>query len=265
MSVVVRLKGGMCNTIFQWAYGRALSHRGRDVFYDRSSLIEGTHREYSLGFLDPFLPVTLPKGELVREKSHIFDPEMLWVRDHTTVEGYFQSEQYFQEISYDIRCKFNHTWMQNPLTGYAQEVWQEIYKSRSVFIHVRRKDYVTLLNYHGLPGMDYYDQAINLMTEKHGGIQPPDGLKFFVFSDDPTWCKQNFSSDFHVVEGLSKYDDLRLMAGCRHAIIANSTFSWWGAWLGDNQINRTVIAPEKWFVTNEIDYRDVVPSRWTKI
>jgi len=263
--IVVKLLGGMGNQLFQWAFGQALRHRGNHVAYAKNSLIENTHREYSLGFLDPFLPLSLPKGDLVREKSHIFDPDLLWVRDGVTVEAYAQSEQYFQEISHDIRSKFNYVWMQNPLTGYAREIEQEIYKSRSVFIHVRRKDYVTLQNYHGMPGMDYYEQAINFMTEKHGGIQPPDGLKFFVFSDDPAWCELNFSSDFHIVEGLSKYDDLRLMSGCKHAIIANSTFSWWGAWLGDNQLGRAVIAPEKWFVTNEIDYRDIVPSRWEKI
>jgi hypothetical protein len=265
MSVVVRLLGGLGNQIFIWAYGQSLRHRGYDVFYDKSKLIEGTHREYSLGFLDPFLPLRESNSEIVREKSHIFDPDLLWVKDGVTVESYSQSEQYFQEIAHDIRSKFNHVWMQNPLTGYAREIEQEVWTHRSVFIHVRRKDYVTLQNYHGLPSMDYYDRAINLMTEKHGGIQPPDGLKFFIFSDDPVWCKQNFSSDFHVVEGLSKYDDLRLMAGCKHAIIANSTFSWWGAWLGDNQLSRTVIAPEKWFVTDEIDYRDIVPSRWIKL
>lgn len=261
--IVVKLLGGMGNQLFQYVYGQALAHRGYDVAYSRDSLIEGTHREYSLGFLNPFL--SSPKGELVREKSHIFDPDMLWVPDHTTVEGYFQCERYFQEIAHDIRSKFQHVWQQNPLFGYAGELEQEIWGSRSVFLHVRRKDYVTLQNYHGLPGMDYYHAAINLMTEKHGGIQLPDGLKFFVFSDDTSWCRQNFSPNFHVVEGLSKYDDLRLMAGCSHAVIANSTFSWWAAWLNDDQPDRTVIAPEIWFQTDEIDYRDVVPSRWIKI
>jgi len=262
--IVVKLLGGMGNQLFQYAYGQALKHRGHDVAYSRASLIENTHREYSLDFLKPF--ISLPKGELVREKSHIFDPEMLWVPDHTTVEGYFQSEQYFQEVAHDIRSKFWHVWEENPLTGYAAELWDEIDDTEhGVFVHVRRKDYVQLQNYHGLLGTDYYDRAINLMTEKYGSVEPPNGLKFFVFSDDPTWCKQNFSSDFHVVEGTDKYQDLRLMARARHAIIANSTFSWWASWLGDDQFQRTVIAPDKWFVTDEIDYRDIVPSRWEKI
>lgn len=261
--IIVRLLGGMGNQLFQYAYGQALRHRGHDVAYSRESLIEGTHREYSLDFLSPFL--SPPKGELVREKSHIFDPEMLWVPDHTTVEGYFQCEQYFQEVAHDIRSRFYHIWDQNPLTGYAFEVQQEVFSHNSVSIHVRRKDYVALQNYHGLLGMDYYEKAINLMTEKYGIIEPPDGLKFLVFSDDPSWCRQNFSSRFYIVESLSKYDDLRLMSRCDHAIIANSTFSWWAAWLGDNQSGRAVIAPEKWFQTDEIDYRDIVPSRWIKI
>jgi hypothetical protein len=112
-----------------------------------------------------------------------------------------------------------------------------------------------------MPGLDYYAAAVELIYTRH--LDP----KFFVFSDDTNWCKENFPSTFHIVEGTDKHEDLRLMASCKHAVVANSSFSWWGAWLGDNQAGRTVIAPRRWFAVekDKADDTDIVPERWLRI
>src|SRR5208282_6684744 len=99
-----------------------------------------------------------------------------------------------------------------------------------------------------------------------------EGVKFFVFSDDPEWCKANFPEFLTIDHNKAgngtapgkEHEDLWLMSLCRHAIIANSSFSWWGAWLGDDQPNRVVIGPERWFVTPNLETKDIIPERWLK-
>lgn len=258
--IVVRLLGGMGNQLFQRAYGMALSARGYEVSFDKSALIEGTHREYSLEeYFD--LPLKDSIGQCIYEKSLAFDVDKLYPADNTTLVGYWQSEKYFIEQADRLRSRFNNHWMHKPLQPLEKEVWGEIYKSNSVFMHVRRQDYVGLQHFHGMPTLDYYREAAEIIRSKT--YKPT----FFVFSDDTAWCKENFSSDFRIVEGTNKYEDLRLMAGCKHAVVANSSFSWWGAWIGDNQLGREVIAPKRWFAADKdkADDTDIVPERWLRI
>ena len=254
--IVIKLLGGLCNQLFQWAYGQALQARGYEVAFNRDALVEGTYREYSLGeYFDlPNHPVT---GSTVTEKSLMFNPEYLDPPDGSTVCGYFQNEKYFRSLSDQIRHGFNFHWMKNRLTGTAAEISNQIYLSNSVFMHVRRQDYIGLQHFHGMPTIEYYREALNLIRSRHYNV------KAFLFTDDYWWCAENFPSDIKIVTGTNKYEDLRLMASCKHAIIANSSFSWWSCWLGDNQLGRTVVAPKNWFsadVENE-----VAPERWTKL
>ena len=138
--------------------------------------------------------------------------------------------------------------------------------SNSISLHVRRADYVTnpqANQFHGVSSMEYYNKAIHkiksIISEPH----------FFIFSDDITWAKQNMIIDcpttFVSHNGPDKnYDDLRLMSFCKHHIIANSSFSWWGAWLAMNK-NKVVIAPTRWFNSPDRNTKDVIPENWFSI
>lgn len=164
--------------------------------------------------------------------------------------GYWQNEKYFKDIEFKIRSAFRFQTM----SQYATKLLLEILDSNSsVFVHVRRKYYVDLPHYHGTLTPEWYHTALSLVPSTN----------IFMFSDDPEWCKQNFN--YRLIEGTTKYEDLQLMAACKHAVVANSTFSWWGAWLGDNRPDRKVIAPKRWFTDKAANETQIVPDRWIKI
>jgi hypothetical protein len=257
--IVIKLMGGLGNQLFQWALGFSLKKRGHEVRYDISAYENNAKRQYWLGPIDDLI-FDQSTTRHFYEKSHIFDPYALIPADGRTMIGYWQAEQYFTNYAENIRHHVNLLWAMKPLVGQAKEIQKEIFASHSVFLHVRRQDYLGLQHFHGLLDMNYYRSAVNTLSEKHTN------LKFFVFSDDREWCRQTFTADnFKVVDYTDMYEDLQLMADCKHAILANSSFSWWGAWLGDNQQGRTVIAPRRWFTSPDVDDRDLVPSRWLKI
>lgn len=275
--VTVRLLGGMGNQLFQLAYGLGLESRGYEVSFDKSHLIEGTHREYSLGEFGTLAPRKFGHGiaPIVTERSLTFNPEYLNPPNPAIMVGYWQTEEYFKEISDIIRGAYNHYCMLKPLTGAAQRYWkEEIYpNANTVSLHIRRKDYLELQHFHGMPSMNYYERAIELVANHSNS-------KVFIFSDDTEWCKTNFPKsvkfdgvhghsevNFTVVEGTNKYEDLRLMASCKHAILANSSFSWWGAWLGDNQNCRKVVAPARWFADETANQQaaGICPDRWIRL
>jgi hypothetical protein len=245
--ICVRLLGGFGNQLFQRAFGMSLEERGYKVCYDRSALVEGTHREYSLGPDLKFGPTT---EKVVTEQSMPFDLAMVNPEDGSTMLGYWQSEKYFPMWSDPSFKPFA------PLSPKAQELAQQI--KGETFIHVRRGDYLRLQHFHGMPSMSYYRNAIDYVRRRFT-------TRFFVFSDDPAWCKTAFP-EFVVVDGLTKYEDLYLMLQCHNAIIANSSFSWWGAWMATNLVtDGLVIAPQRWFTDPNVDARDIVPERWIRL
>jgi hypothetical protein len=124
-------------------------------------------------------------------------------------------------------------------------------------VHVRRQDYVGLQHIHGIPDIGYYREAIKYIKYHVGS-----DLKIIVFSDDQQWCRENFPMHYSFSSGLSKYDDMKLMAACNYHVIANSSFSWWGAWLGGQ---RMVVAPKQWFSDSNIDSSDIIPDRWIRL
>jgi Glycosyl transferase family 11 len=178
------------------------------------------------------------------------------------LDGYWQSEKYFIDCSKLIRKDFT---FKNELDSYNLKLKSKIDKTNSVSIHIRRGDYVNNLNTnatHGLCSIDYYIKAVNYITER---IESP---YFFVFSDDIEWAKKNIMLNFpcqfisHNI-GSKSYLDMQLMSLCKHNVIANSSFSWWGAWLNSND-NKIVIAPRKWFAVNT-DICDLIPSNWISL
>ena len=176
--------------------------------------------------------------------------------------GYWQSEKYFRSIADVIRSDFK---FKRELFGKNKDLESRLTAHNSVSVHIRRGDFVTdvktraVLN---LLPVEYYDAAINRIAEM---AEKP---QFFIFSDDIPWVKDHLKTSFpcHFIDhnhGAESYNDMHLMSLCRHHIIANSSFSWWGAWL-DPRPDKLVIAPEKWFV-NENSVRDLIPDGWVAL
>jgi Glycosyl transferase family 11 len=178
------------------------------------------------------------------------------------LDGYWQSEKYFKSIREDLIKDLQ-------ITTLSEEedlkVIEEINRTNSVSLHVRRADYTNLdtQNIHGLCDIDYYGRAIEILADK---VEKP---HFFIFSDDIIWAEENLKINFPINfvghnDADKNYEDLRMMSLCKHNIIANSSFSWWGAWLNTNPAKIT-IAPERWFATTERNFEDVIPDSWIKI
>jgi len=190
----------------------------------------------------------------VAEEKHFHFDELLFnmCPDEISLAGYFQSEKYFKHIEDEIRADFS---FKDEILEPCKEMIGSI--GEVISLHVRRTDYLTNPN-HTILGLDYYEQALNKFY---------DTSSVFVFSDDPEWCKEQelFSGDrFMISESEDQYVDLCLMSLCKQHIIANSSYSWWGAWLSGSD---NVVAPVRWFGVNNSDKntKDLIPERWTTI
>lgn len=203
----------------------------------------------------------LNKHHMLEEQFH-FDKKYL-IGDVTYVEWFFQSEKYFHDFESEIRENF--IFLGDP-SSQNKEYITMIESSNSVSIHVRRWDYITNIGANNLLGTcttEYYQRAIEHIQHH---IENP---IFFFFSDDIDWVKENIKTNnqSYYVDwntGDQSYEDMRLMSLCKHNIIANSSFSWWGAWLNKNP-SKIVLAPQRWLQDDSIDYSDVVPDSWIKI
>jgi hypothetical protein len=181
-------------------------------------------------------------------------------RDNTLFVGYWQSEKYFADITEELREELTPT---TPVEGQNAVYAATIRDCNAVSLHVRRGDYASnqqTNTVHGLAPLAYYSGAVRLIRERFGDT------RFFVFSDDLTWCRESLPLDSTTVyvqgnDGDRAFEDLRLMSLCRHHVIANSSFSWWGAWLNPNP-NKVVIAPKHWFADPTIDTTDMLPAGW---
>jgi hypothetical protein len=162
-------------------------------------------------------------------------------KDGLTLFGYFQSERYFDDFADDIRKEFT---FKDSIDSTGEGV---------VAVHVRRGDYTTLQDHHPLCTLDYYKRAMDMF----------EGHSFLVFSDDIDWCRENIKGPKVMYsEENSAARDLQLMASCDHNIIANSSFSWWGAWLNENQ-DKKVVAPKQWFGSAKpLETRDIYCKDW---
>jgi hypothetical protein len=287
--VIVKLIGGLGNQLFQYALGRALSIRNdAQLKLDVSGFETYKLRRYSLrhfnvveeiaspGDIERFrragsnrlmnfasrlgvLPESL-RFTTIAESSFSFDPQVLLARGNVYLDGYWQSEKYFMEIEGVIRGELTLRRAPDPVN---EEVGRRIRDADSVCVHVRRGDYATNpANYkiYELCTPDYYHAAARELTKS---VAAP---HLFVFSDDPRWARENLEVNYPVTfiehNGADKdYEDLRLMSLCKHFIIANSSFSWWGAWLGSDPL-KMVFAPKSWFRTREYDTRDLIPDAW---
>lgn len=243
--VTVRLVGGLGNQLFQYAYARTLP----------SAQLFDACNQYGclLSKLNIKLPiVNSSEGRWISERSLRYDPSPE-VDSICTLAGYWQCERYFQGISEEIKSEY--TLRCSPSMG-AQESFKRIEEEKnSTMLHIRRGDYLTWARErHGVLPVSYYQEAIKFVPNSH----------IFVFSDDPAWAR-NLSLPYPMtIVNHSPCEDLWLMSACKNAVIANSSFSWWGAWLGPDK-KGTVVAPRQWFAKGNEDAQDIVPLRWNRI
>jgi hypothetical protein len=280
--VIVKLDGGMGNQLFQYATGRYLAQKlNAELKLDIDIYTAKNKRQYALHhfnvqevFSSAGERKNLKRKEFFRrqlnklgvglkpywytEQKPGYDANIEKLTDNVYLEGFWQSEKYFKPIEGTIRREFT---VKDSPSELNRKYLDEIRSVNSISIHVRRGDYVTEKEtnaVHGVCDLEYYRKAIDRVSAE---VSDP---RFYIFSDDMEWTKANLSSSTHPSiyidhNQTAPHEDLRLMYSCKHHIIANSSFSWWGAWLNDNA-EKKVIAPRNWFRT--LENRDIIPGGW---
>jgi hypothetical protein len=288
--VISYISGGLGNQMFQYAAGLSLAHlRKTTLFVDVRFYGENkVHQGFELDRIFECDPLVVNDDDLdriigvrrhslcqrilklklataLRGKHFVVEPDMrFWpdfftLSDNCYLSGYWQSEKYFIEIQDVVRSHFTFKNIDCIKIDHYKKL---MLSENSVSVHVRRGDYVNS-NFHGLCSVDYYKRAIDIIGDL---ISNP---VIYFFSDDIGWVKKNFACDFNVQyidfnKGSDSWKDMYLMTLCRHHVIANSSFSWWGAWLGNNK-NKIVIAPERWFLKSNVNVQDVCLSSWLRL
>jgi hypothetical protein len=291
--VIVRLKGGLGNQMFQYACGRALCERtGGTLLLDLHELLDRTprdnfvYRDYDLKhmrvrqqFVSQFEIAQAASSTVNRIVARVlrrsltanrvsmeilpgpFRPEICEVKDSVLLDGYWQDERYFKDVGHVLKDEFR---LWHAPRSRAKLLLDELSRVNAVCLHVRRTDF---LNYSdAVCSADYFRLAYDYMCRK---IQNP---VFYVFSDDLQWCEEQLT---FVQPSKMVYADLvegdllwyqNLMQNCQHFIIPNSTYSWWAAWLAENP-QKIVVAPERWFRSGDIDSaaESIVPQSWVRL
>lgn len=292
--IIVKLMGGLGNQMFQYAFGKYLALRHNTILkLDTQFLLDRTprksqhfvFRDFDLSVFNidfkfasaeevkklrdrtnfPLLEKTLnnvigTKKSYTIENGFKFSEKYLKIPNDSYIEGYWQSEKYFQEIESPLRNEFK---FRNPLSERSRTLHDQIKGTHSVCINVRRGDFITN-PVHGAMDVRYYRNCQEILDAKH------EDLEYFIFSDDIEWCRENLHffkrTTFvsHEYAGEKFQDYLQLMAACKHFVIPNSSFGWWAVWLS-GEGDKTVIAPQKWFNDEAIDTNDLIPRTWLRM
>ncbi|MFC1496867.1 alpha-1,2-fucosyltransferase [Verrucomicrobiota bacterium] len=291
--IIVRLIGGLGNQMFQYAAARRLAYKlGVDLKLDISGFKDYKDREYWLGnfnihekfasqaeikelldkkrgragrLISCLLQKPVMSSAWISERHFHFNPSILSLTDGVYLNGHWVSEKYFVDIEKIIRQEFT---VKTPQTSKNREISEKIVSTDSVSIHIRRGDYLTnpkFAKFFVTCGPDYYLQCVEQTAES---VKDP---HFFVFGDDPEWARNNLKLSYDTIvcdhNGPDKaHEDLRLISQCKHHIIANSTFSWWGTWLNPRK-DKKVFAPKQWFsekIQASRNMDDLLPEGWQK-
>lgn len=295
--ILVRLMGGLGNQMFQYATALRLAHKNHTSLKLDASVYENmaaidTPRQYELSVfaieaelataqdLARVVPPAQRRSLAQRIKHRLgvgsdifiygeagssFQPLTLQLPDNTMLVGWWQNEKYFKDIRNTLIAEFTPKVSLSKTSATFLKRIEAI--ENSISLHVRRGDYVSNPHanvHHGLTPLEYYGAAVEYIRRY---TKDP---HFFVFSDDITWCKQNLDlgKDATFVignDGVQAYEDLILMSHCHHNIVANSSFSWWGAWLNDNS-DKVVIAPQVWYQNEQANSEtEIVPEDWVRL
>lgn len=290
-AIFVQLHGGLGNQMFQYAAARAVAVRcDTPLILDVSWFSCETRRNFALWPFRikaeivepaPFRSVlnrsfrcfgqrlnrrfgTRKLGApIYREKSLRYDCGVQSLQAPSYMYGYFQSEKYFA-VCTDII--FEDFQISSPPRAKTQTLFDQINASDAICMHIRRGDYVadpTANAFHGLCSLDYYHRGLQDVANS---LARPE---CFVFSDDPAWVRQNLKlnvpATFIDIHGpYEAHEDLRLMSACHSYVIANSSMSWWGAWLG-RRAGKRVVAPRQWFRAPNLDASDLIPDDWVRL
>lgn len=282
--IIVNLKGGLGNQMFQYALGRALSLKNNDILkLDTQSLsnakeLGNIYRPFDLAAFSIYQDIATPEEvkrlrypngilskikelfvqKIVRPNTVIFNNKILNLTGNQYLDGYWQSPRYFDQIKNILLEDFT---LRKLLSASGEILKKEILNTNAISLHVRRGDYVAnpkVKRENGICSPEYYKSAVALIKKE---VASP---HFFIFSDDITWVKENLSitDPVRYVEdtNLTAPEELYLMSICQHNIIANSSFSWWGAWLNQNS-NKIVVAPTPWFDKIKSD-KSLIPNSW---
>jgi hypothetical protein len=240
------LMGGLGNYLFQIAAGYSKSIDLGEKFVINPNNVQVVHKPLTF-YIDNILKkITLDSNfntnQVYYEPVFHYSPIPDFMLP-TYLHGYFQSEKYFK----NNREKILEFFTCNEVVDKIREKYENELNVETCSIHVRRGDFLTLQDHHPTQDMEYYKKAISIVGSDK---------TFFMFSDDISWCKENFKFLDNVIycENNEDYEDLYLMSLCRNNIIANSSFSWWGSWLNKN-VNKKVIAPKNWFGQSKSDFK----------
>lgn len=284
---IVKFNGGLGNQMFQFAFGLSLEkYTNIPVIFDMSFFDKKYARPYELNvfnlnikkadnlWLKLKLKTVWKLRKRLNKKSFLglnfysephfeFDENLFKIKPNTYIEGFFQSEKYFKDIEFELRKNFR---FKESFDETNQALIEKINQTNSVSIHIRRGDYIKKKRYqkvYAACSVDYYKRAVEYIAQRY------DNPVLFIFSDDIPWVKENLHLSYETVHVTNNtagknYEDMHLMSLCRHNIIANSSFSWWGAWLNKNK-DKVVIAPEKWFNDEKIVQTDIIPDNWIRM
>lgn len=280
---MVILRGGLGNQMFQYAFGRYLATLFEtELFLENNRFLgDGYKREFNLdifkldavrsGGIDSLSDVHYDSVYFLIEKKFEFDPEIIQqikkIREKVStdmeflivVSGYWQSPKYFEPISETLTHDFR---VDIDMNAHILEAAEMIESTNSVMINVRRGDYLDKLDYHGVITVEYLTRSLNWMIEN---LDEP---RFFCFSDDMIWCKENLPRGidyYYMKESFYGYKFgtyFSLMKMCRSFVLSNSTFCWWAAWLSPFR-EKKVIVPKYWFAKGqELSPIDLIPREW---
>ncbi len=287
--IIIQLKGGLGNQMFQYALYRELKYRGKEVKIDdvtgfvddklRTPVLSNFGVDYERATKEEVVKLTDSRMDIfsrirrkltgrktcrIDEESGKFNPEILELENAYLV-GYWQCDKYFSspEVIEQIKEAFGKRPQEIMHDSVSWSTLQQIECCESVSIHVRRTDYIDEEHnaIHNLCSEKYYKNAIKMVRAKY-----PNAV-FFIFTDDKDWCKNHFKGHNFITVELEEGDhtdvaDMILMSRCKHHIIAHSSFSWWSAWLNDTP-KKLVIAPGKWINNRDMD--DIYTERMTKV
>lgn len=287
--IIVRLSGGLGNQLFQFAAGYALALRhDTSIYLDARSFARDRLRNFALSCFGlqpenaPEMvkkwppsrrgPISFPWWkfrygsdlQFFRERGVESQQRFGELGPSTYLHGYWQNEVYFAEHANQVRSALKIVMEPDSRN---QQWLARIRNRNAISVHVRRSDYTTNAvnqSLYSVCAPSYYDEAARYLADNSSST-----AYFVVFSDEPEWASKNlrFPGEVDFIShnsGESAYEDLRLMSACKHHIIANSTFSWWGAWLGENP-NRVIVAPSSWYRDPIKDQENPIPENWIRI